>query len=499
VPASAGNYNLPLYLNGELVTRFNITVLSLPVIQSVFPTEVPAGAPITFTAVTNAGNATAYVWDFGDNSSLVSTTTNKAEHTYLKIGAYKIVLNVSNQKGTSSKDFDINAVNPEGYINRTFISLNNKFSLISNQINSLPAVAAQFIRASLNLSNLEANLQNARVKYTNALGDAEENIEVMQTLAQLNIPNSINITSSDSGTFIFNVEQINIADLKTITTEDSSASDEELKKAIFDWYMKNLAVTLNLKTYSAIYDKQVGVLGTLVSMNINPLTSQNQVYLLINKPLETIHGLSNIGSVSGSQNSYIMLDLSSQMQKDFIVLDKMKIVDLPVYFSPLLSRLEVLSNISACNYNNICEKDAGEDSSNCQADCKPWIKTTLYIILVLFFIFVLYIIIQEWYKRKYENYLFKDKNELYNLINFMDNAEKQGFKREDIIKKLREKNWSNEKLVYAYKKYKGERTGMIEIPVFRFIEKRKVNEELAKRRQNPAINAQFGRNFANLK
>jgi hypothetical protein len=81
----------------------------------------------------------------------------------------------------------------------------------------------------------------------------------------------------------------------------------------------------------------------------------------------------------------------------------------------------------------------------------------------------------------------------------MDNAEKQGFKREDIIKKLREKNWSNEKLVYAYKKYKGERTGMIEIPVFRFIEKRKVNEELAKRRQNPAINAQFGRNFANLK
>jgi len=49
--------------------------------------------------------------------------------------------------------------------------------------------------------------------------------------------------------------------------------------------------------------------------------------------------------------------------------------------------------------------------------------------------------------------------------------------------KLKEKGWHNEQMIYAYKKYKGERTGMWEIPVFKFLENRKVKEEIELRKK----------------
>jgi L-rhamnose mutarotase len=90
--------------------------------------------------------------------------------------------------------------------------------------------------------------------------------------------------------------------------------------------------------------------------------------------------------------------------------------------------------------------------------------------------------LQEWYKRNYESYLFKNKNDLFNLIHFMDNAEKQKITKEDMFKKLEEKGWNHEQIEYAYKKYKGLRTGMWEIPIFKWRENKKVKEEIEKRK-----------------
>jgi hypothetical protein len=97
-------------------------------------------------------------------------------------------------------------------------------------------------------------------------------------------------------------------------------------------------------------------------------------------------------------------------------------------------------------------------------------------------IFVLYIVAQEWYKRHYESYLFKNKDDLYNLINFIDNAEKQGLSKEAMYSKLIGKEWHKEQLDFAYHKFKGERTGMWEIPIFKFLDNKKVVKELESRK-----------------
>jgi len=61
--------------------------------------------------------------------------------------------------------------------------------------------------------------------------------------------------------------------------------------------------------------------------------------------------------------------------------------------------------------------------------------------------------------------------------------------RSDIFDKLRDKDWHGEQINYAYRKYKGLRTGMFEIPIFKFLENREVKQQLAFRDQRSPDNS----------
>jgi len=80
--------------------------------------------------------------------------------------------------------------------------------------------------------------------------------------------------------------------------------------------------------------------------------------------------------------------------------------------------------------------------------------------VLIFAAFVSYIILQEWYKRRYERHLFKNRNDLFNLINFISNAQARGMDKKEIEKRLKEFKWSSEQINYAFKKVKGRKTGM---------------------------------------
>jgi hypothetical protein len=57
----------------------------------------------------------------------------------------------------------------------------------------------------------------------------------------------------------------------------------------------------------------------------------------------------------------------------------------------------------------------------------------------------------------------------------------QGMKKSDIFGKLKDLGWNSEQLRYAWNKFQGKRTGMWEIPIFKWVEKRQVKRELEKR------------------
>ena len=53
--------------------------------------------------------------------------------------------------------------------------------------------------------------------------------------------------------------------------------------------------------------------------------------------------------------------------------------------------------------------------------------------------------------------------------------------KEEIFTKLKAKGWDQEQLNYAWRKYKGLRTGLWEVPVLKFIEKAEVKREVEAR------------------
>ena len=102
-----------------------------------------------------------------------------------------------------------------------------------------------------------------------------------------------------------------------------------------------------------------------------------------------------------------------------------------------------------------------------------------------------YIFLQEWYKKNYENSLFKDKSELYNLMAFIKNARQQGIAKKDMSERLKKSGWKGEQISYAENKLDGKRIGMWELPLLSYFQKKKMNEEVNKRGNFGIQNRQF--------
>ena len=115
----------------------------------------------------------------------------------------------------------------------------------------------------------------------------------------------------------------------------------------------------------------------------------------------------------------------------------------------------------------------------------------LWIFILIIFTLVVYISLQEWYKRHYEKYLFPNKDDLYNVINFIYNARASSLKDEEIRSKLLRLRWTGEQVTFAFRKIDGKRTGMYEIPIFKVFENMKVKEEIAKRQEGGILDARF--------
>ena len=81
--------------------------------------------------------------------------------------------------------------------------------------------------------------------------------------------------------------------------------------------------------------------------------------------------------------------------------------------------------------------------------------------IVLFLGLLGYILLRWWYKKNYETHLFKDKKDIYNLMNFIKNARSRGMADGDVTKKLKKNGWEGGQIRYAFKKLKGERKVLV--------------------------------------
>lgn len=487
VPSDYGNSTLRLMLGDALVKEETITILRLPQINSISPLVVPAGANTTFILDVSGSNITSYKWDFGDNSSVTETTENTTFHKYNNLSNYSIKVNVSNLLGESSKTFVIQVVNPREYLNSSLNKSEEKIDFLRRELINMSLWEKQYFETLLNLNALEANLTQLKVEFNQAGGDTAKYVSIINRLDNLNIPSSIEKRIKSSGDFIIDKSIIRLSPLQILGAGTPDVyTEEEYKESIYGWFINNIETTVNLSSYFIKYESTAEEIQVASGFKVNIVNknSTNTLYFVINRD-KSETAIKDISSefIDINQSSTGFSFLSSSKEIEFIIPESIEQFDTPIYMSPDFSKLTIISEIGPCNFNRRCESELEETWKNCRNDCRPWPWIIFWIILILLVGLIVYIILQEWYKRYYEGYLFPNKDDLFNLINFIENAERQGLEKEELTNLLKGKGWSGEQITYAIRKFKGKRTGMWEIPIFKFVENRRVRQELEKRRE----------------
>lgn len=471
------------------IIRKEIQIRAIPKIKDLSPLSVPARIPTNFVVYFESSNTNIsdIIWNFGDGSLEEITNKTSIKHTYQNLGNYSINIKVTNRNGENNRTFRINVVSPKSFINSTIVNYRKDIASFENQTLALPELIKSQVEKYVNLTELKYTINLQERTFEDGFTDDTKAVQIMSELVSLKIPIKIYISNNlRPSSFFMNRDQL---DLNKLTVLGAGAADEtpdSYYTGINNWLKDNMDLTVESKGYSISFrDGNDEAVFTDLKFTLSPKSSLDNVYLIINGDPQKIKIVDDPGFKSNAD--YLGIEFSEIDQPktvEFLYPQAIDPLNLPIVISPSFNQISkgVLINPENCNLNKKCENEMGENSSNC-TDCKKsWFWIALIgLILLLIVAFILYIILQEWYKRRYESHLFKDRNQLYNLINFINNSEIQGISKEEVFKKLREMKWSNEQLIYAWNKLHGKRTGMWEIPIFRAAEKKKIQQELQKR------------------
>ncbi|HUS50008.1 MAG TPA: hypothetical protein VMZ91_07575, partial [Candidatus Paceibacterota bacterium] len=383
-------------------------------------------------------------------------TTNKVTHTYDSTGMYKIGVTVtdSNQR-SSNRIFDVVVGSPKEMINNLLTKKQNNLANIKIQISEFEPFSRESLNEILDTESLNEKLKEIQTANASASSEQDYN-EIMATLLYLKIPELI-VSSGGANLISFYPDKdvINLEILKVIGGgEYNSNNEENYRDAVLSWNQKNMETKVTLKEFSAIYEESEESLLKVFELKISKKESLDYDPYLILLKLSNIKFKESYPTIEESGYLYMDLENSEEIIV-FSTTEEINFVDLPAFISPKISKLPVISK-------GIFDKEE-----------RGW-KWALFILIVFLLVLigaVVYIVLQMWYKKKYENYLFKNRNKLYNLITYIQNAKKSGLKNSEISSKLRKAGWDSEKVRYVIRKYAGKRTGMFEIPVLNLFEK----------------------------
>ncbi len=483
VPNSYGTRIFSLKIDGDEILRRDIEVLKLGTINSITPLEVAAAVPVRFT-VSASGNITEYIWNFGDGTE-ITTKDNFTYHTYQETGNYELKLSVVNENGKALKTVTIRVKTPKQEIKDSLQEKKESLENIKTTLTGLNNWVRSEIEKELNLETIESDLNNIETRYNNAGSD--DYVSIMTSLYEVEVPQEIQKIETQ-GDFLPFPENVNPRHLTKFGYQEDNP--EEYSESIIIWMASNLRIQLKSTIFILKYEEQNTPLFTYENLEINPTEVFEEAYMIIEgEPnFKEDYGQEEISGITGIK----LKELEERKTLEFILPGKIEPTELTLYISPDFSELPTQPQPGICDNDRICEEENGETQENCD-DCHEteWWKAGLGWILLTIITFVIYIILQEWYKKRYEKHLFKSKEDLYNLMNFIYNALKKGVDKKIIYSKLKEYEWKREQIVYAFKKLLGKRTGMWEIPIFKHFEKKKIQKELMKRQnQNTQKNLQ---------
>jgi len=455
VPSGFGNHTFRLSLDEEEIISEVIFVEEVPVITSISPSLTVSALPTEFEVKANGSSPLVnYFWDFGDGTQ-ESTSVNKATHAYNSTGTYNLEVDIRDSNGkSSSKLFVISVGDPRETIAQILDEKESDLETIKTQIDGFK----DFYKSELNLiigsEELNNKLKDLQRRYEASFVESDYN-EIMTELFKLKVPSNIGVSKKGNPiTFSSPEGAINLDVLSQIEQGSyESGKEDSYNDAILTWNLENLETKITFEEISATYDDTPEAIGIFYEFNIkNKGSSSFNPYFVI----QNLEGLKfEKNYFENEESGYTHIELKEESEKiGFFTTEGVSFSELPVFISPGLDRLSIV---------------------NFDIDDEPikirWALMFLVLALVIILGFVIYIVAQEWYRKKYENYLFRDQTNLYNLLYYIDNSKRKGHSEGEIVRNLAKSGWKREQIRYAIKKHAGRRTGMFEIPINKILVK----------------------------
>ncbi len=468
VPSDYENHTVSLSFMGDEIFEQEISVEKVPKIIALNPTITAANYSTTFIVkVESEKNISSYRWEFGTGDN-TTTTSNTTTYKYDALGSYNLLLKVTDvDGGVASKTFPITVGSAELI---TGILLQQKKAGLANvksQLKNFSTFEIKIINQTLNLSGIETILNKAETDNSAAVIESNEDKfqAVLRTLQSVEVPKNI-FPSLIVNPFIFYPKEtkVNIDVLAKITGEDYTSSKENSYiDAIRSWNVGNVDITITYKEITSEFEDYSEPLLKFFEVDVTKKTGmEGDAYII----LKNVSGLTFDGvALTDEESGYLYVKLIEESRKlIFATTEDINFIDLPLFVAPEISELSLV------DFDWSPLEDDGK--------LKKWVLFVLIIILLIIVGIVFWVILQAWYKKKYENHLFKNKNNLYNLFNWIESAKKRGLSEKEIRLKLRKIGWSSEQVRYATRKHAGKKTGMPGAPAKKIkeIEKKIVSQ-----------------------
>jgi hypothetical protein len=450
------------FLNGTLVFSENISINLVPTVTSVSPVLTIAGYPTNFSLTLNNVNSSVskYKWDFGDGTTATTTGTS-AVYTYGSTNDYdlNITLLNSNNSVISTGSFSIHVDTPQNAVNLILSQKINDLNVTEGQVSALSAFYQNSINSVLNLSNLSRELNKLEDR-NNSANSSGALIGIMGDLINLKIPGAIITTGQTNNTaFYIDTNIIDLNFLKTLGNGTVTGNKNAYIDAILAWNSDNMDTNIDYQEISAVYETSTQPLVDFVKLDASEITQLNYSSYLVIKKLDNMKFASDYSQSQNNDVYYIKLN-SQDTKIIFSTTEQLDFSNIPAYISPEIGKLTV---IQLGNNGQLTASD----------------NTVLIIALIVVFGFILYVLMQIWYKKRYEDYLFRNKNDLYNLVSYIQNSKKGGTPDKEIGEKLRKSGWRLEQISYVMRKYVGKKIpGLIDFNFSNLFKIKKKNSNI---------------------
>lgn len=450
LPQEEGEFDYTLELGGEEILSKEFLILNSSNIKSLTPTRVPVLYSVEYSVeVENPETIVKYIWNMGNQTR--ETTTNKIKHTFSEEGTKNIKVSVENTNSIkTSKDFQISVESFEDTINKTIIEGLENIDNLRVQLNSFSDFEKEVFNQMFDLNKLSENISSIQKDFL-VSGNMSKNQKqkMLSDLLEISIPESINkVKSSNNLIFYPKESKIQASRLSDINEEDYDSS-KNYKSAILEWHQLNIDSKISFSSFLLIYkDKQEKV--NIFDLSINKKESSNSNPYFILSELGGLYLQEKNSWIEKNNYIYKTFNKSSTNVK-FSTTEDIDFDEIPFFITPSISYLNEMLSLK-----NLDEFEPEEDKGK-------WI---IYFVIIFFLIiigFVIYVFLYKWYEYNYESHLFRSRNDLYNLINYINLLRNNNIEVKEIENRLKKAGWNYEQRAYVLKKYLGKRTGMPKI------------------------------------